>query len=799
YIGGANTLSISNSIVATSGPSSFCAGTSLALTSSSGASYIWKNNTTQVGITASYTTAIAGNYTVNVVSAAGCKVSSAPVVTTLHALPIITQNVKVDAGAWVAASSVTACETGTVSFGPWPTQNNGWSWTGPNNFTSSVRDPIITNLNSAHTGNYIATYIDGNGCKATSTFALIVSKPTATITTPTTSICSGGSTVLTASAGTSYKWFNGTTQVGTESTYKASSAGNYTVEVSNASGCKASSAVTQITVSTLPVATITSPTTSICSGSSVVLTASAGNSYKWYNGTTQVGSASTYTAETSGAYTVEVSNASGCKATSAVTQITVSTVPTATITSPTTSICSGGSVVLTASAGASYKWFNGTTQVGTESTYKASTAGNYSVEVSNASGCKSTSAVSQISVSTLPVATITTPITSFCSGESTVLTASAGASYKWYNSGTFVGTNQTNVANTAGNYVVEVTYTGGCKATSAVTQITVSTLPTATITSPTTSICSGSSVVLTASAGNSYKWYNGTTQVGSASTYTAETSGAYSVEVSNASGCKSTSAVSQISVSTLPAATITSPSTSFCSGGSTVLTASTGASYKWYNSGTFVGTNQTYVANSAGNYVVEVTNGSGCKTLSAGKEITITTGIVWYQDIDGDGKGDALVSKTSCNQPFGYVSIAGDACPSDAYKIDAGNCGCGKTENSCLDCAGVPNGTAVYDNCNVCVGGTTSNTACVATATTNGTTTNITVIPQPFDNLTTIKLENLGMIQNVKVFTASGALVETFSNLYVEEISLGDNLAAGLYSVIIQSENGVYTTKIVKR
>ena len=111
--------------------------------------------------------------------------------------------------------------------------------------------------------------------------------------------------------------------------------------------------------------TISIPTTSFCAGGSVILTASTGASYKWFNGTTQVGTAATYTATATGAYTVEVTNTAGCKATSAATIITVNALPTATITAPATSFCTGGSVILTASAGASYKWFNGTTQVGT--------------------------------------------------------------------------------------------------------------------------------------------------------------------------------------------------------------------------------------------------------------------------------------------------------------------------------------------------------------------------------------------------------------------------------------------------
>jgi hypothetical protein len=196
---------------------------------------------------------------------------------------------------------------------------------------------------------------------------------------------------------------------------------------------------------------------------------------------------------------------------------------------------------------------------------------------------------------------------------------------------------------------------------------------------------------------------------------------------------------------------------------------------------------------------VEVTNASGCKATSAITQITSTTLITWYEDTDNDGMGDPAISKSSCTQPNGYVSVAGDACPTDPNKIDPGNCDCGKTETSCLDCAGTPNGTALFDNCNICLGGTTGNTACLSTATINGTTANITVIPQPFDANTRISINNLGMIQLLNIISASGAIVEAKQGLNTEEITLGDNLASGLYTVIITTEKGIYTTKIVKK
>ena len=246
-------------------------------------------------------------------------------------------------------------------------------------------------------------------------------------------------------------------------------------------------------------------------------------------------------------------------------------------------------------------------------------------------------------------------------------------------------------------------------------------------------------------------------------------------------------------------ASITSPATSFCTGGSVILTASAGASYKWFNGTTQVGTAAIYTAASAGAYTVEVTNAASCKATSAVSQISVSSTVTWYADADNDGLGDITNSLNACTKPNGYVATSGDACPTDANKTAAGNCGCGNTEVSCLDCNGTPNGTALLDNCSICVGGTTGNTACITTATVNGTSANIHVIPQPFDANTTITVENYGMIQSFTIISASGAIVETVHGLNTTEITIGETIASGLYTVIITTEKGMYTTKIVKK
>jgi beta-xylosidase len=405
--------------------------------------------------------------------------------------------------------------------------------------------------------------------------------PTAVITagTPTT-FCTGSNVVLNAGTGTgySYVWKNGTTAIAgaTAQTYTATTAGSYTVTVTNSGGCSATSLPTVVTVNALPSASITTTTpTTFCAGGNVTLNANTGSglTYQWYNGsnTTGSGTASLSLYVSSGSFTVKVTDGNGCSSTSAPVVVTINALPSATITTTTpTTFCQGGSVVLTAGSGNSYVWKNGTTQVGTSQTYTATAAGSYTVEVTNTTNCKAISSATAVTVNALPAAAIiTTTPTTFCQGGSVILTASSGSSYKWMNGTTTItgATAQSYTATAAGSYTVEVTNTTNCKAISSATTVTANALPTAAITANgSTAIPQGGSVELEANAGTgfTYVWYNVTAQVGTSQTYTATTAGSYTVEVTNAANCKAISGSTIVSINTVTTnqpsvITITSP------------------------------------------------------------------------------------------------------------------------------------------------------------------------------------------------------------------------------------------------
>jgi large repetitive protein len=568
-----------------SGPTTFCQGGSVTLTASPAASYLWSNNATTQAITVS----TAGSYSVTVTDANGCQATSSPVNVTVNPTPAPTIT---------AGGPTTFCQGGSVTLTSSPSASYLWS-------TGATTQSITVSTS----GSYTVTVTNANGCTGTSAPVSVTvnTPPTSTITPigPTT-FCEGGSVQLIASGGASYEWSNGaTTQAITVSV-----GGTYTVRVFDANGCSTLSAPVTITVNPRPTVAIDADgPTNICAGGSVTLTATSATavSYLWNTGATS----QSISVSTAGSYTVTVTDANGCTRTSTPRGVTVTPNPSPTVTaSGPTTFCPGGSVTLTASLATSYLWSTGaTTQAIT-----VSTAGIYTVTATDDNGCQGTSAPVNVTINSNPAPTVTAGgPTTLCQGQSVTLTASAGASYLWSTG----ATTQSITVSSAGNYTVTVTDANGCSGTSAPVTVTVNPLPTPTVTAggPTT-FCQGGSVTLTASAAVSYLWSTGA--VGQS--ITVSTSGNYTVQVTDANGCVATSAPVVVNVNPLPTPTVTADGpTTFCQGGSVTLTSSAAASYLWSTGAT----TQSITVSTAGNYQVTVTDVNGCGNASAFTTVSV--------------------------------------------------------------------------------------------------------------------------------------------------------------------------------
>jgi large repetitive protein len=596
--------------ITASGPTTFCTGSSVTLTASAGASYLWSNGATTQSISAT----AAGNYSVTVTSAAGCSATSAATSITVNALPAATIT---------ADGPTTFCVGGSVTL----TASAGTSYAWSNGATT----PSISVTES---GSYTVTVTNANGCSATSAATAVTAKPLPVVTTsangPTT-FCQGGSVTLTGHGGVGMgTWYRNGVAYSTSYTLTVSSPGTMSYFYrALENGCWGDSAPVTVTVHPNP-ALGWSGNSTVCwtgSGWREILGAVAGSTYAWTvtNGTVVSGAtdARVYYSPAAGATTVGldviITTPAGCTKSQHFDVPVDRETPAAISAFGPTTFCPGGSVTLTmptAPSGWSYLWSN----FATTQSITVSSSGTYTARyVKIAGSCVGPhSEPVMVTVSPLPAATITpSGPTTFCTGGSVTLTASAGASYLWSNG----ETTPSITVSDAGNYSVTVTSAAGCSATSSATTVTLTAPPAVNITpSGPTTFCQGGSVTLTATAGASYLWSNGATT----QSITVSDAGSYSTTVSFSAGCSRTSAATVVTVNPFPTPTIdVSGPTTFCEGGSVTLTGQ-GGSGSWYRDGSFYASGASINVTTVGawSFVYRVTT-AGCTANSAPVAVTV--------------------------------------------------------------------------------------------------------------------------------------------------------------------------------
>lgn len=392
-----------------------CAGDNFTVTASAQSQYSnqftyqWSNGAT--GSTMSPTES--GFYTVTATASNGCSQSqSTSIMMYPSPLGVITGDTLLCAG---GTATLTASGASTYL----------WS-TGATTASINVSNP----------GTYSCTFTNEYGCTSTSNIQ-VTSFATTIAGTP--HICSGQSTILTASPADSYMWSTGDQT----SSITVSETGVYTVTAYHGN-CSATASIS-VTAAALPTPVI-SGSTQFCEGQSGTLTASGGTSYLWSTGQTQP----SISVNQGGTYSVTVTNADGCSASA---ETTVTTIPApAIVISGNTNLCQGGSTILTASGADSYLWSTGATT----SFIQVNTFGIYNVTGTSSNGCVGHGTVT-VFVSPVPNVLISGN-TDICQGETAVLTATGASTYLWSN-----GTeNAVLSTSTAGSYSVIGLDENGC-------------------------------------------------------------------------------------------------------------------------------------------------------------------------------------------------------------------------------------------------------------------------------------------------------------------------------------------------
>ena len=338
------------------------------------------------------------------------------------------------------------------------------------------------------------------------------------------------------------------------------------------------------------------PDLKVCSDFSYTLHAGPGyRAYQWQDGSTD----SIFTVHAPGVYFVTATDY--CDVISRDT-VNVIASPEFVSIGNDTATCKNDTLTLTATAGfSSYSWSPGynlssmsgqTVKVfpGIDTTYKVTAVKN--------TGC----AIDSIKIRVYPSASISPGNdTSFCSGTSVTLSAGPGFMNYLWNTG--ARSQQIKITD-VGQYTVSVKDGHGCTSNDTVNIISVYQNPSIHLQKDTT-VCHGS--VLDAGNGFiNYLWQDGTTS----QTYMVNYAGRYQVTVTDNHQCKGSDSVEIKQIIPSPSDFIIKD-TAICEGQTIVLKPSGQfANYSW-STGEI--TSQINIT-SFGNYWLEVSNNSGCRT-----------------------------------------------------------------------------------------------------------------------------------------------------------------------------------------
>ncbi|MBK9285833.1 MAG: gliding motility-associated C-terminal domain-containing protein [Sphingobacteriaceae bacterium] len=499
-------ITVNNGPTVTVSSATACNGNSSTLTANGAATYSWSTGavTNTISASPSVTTVYSVTGTTGL-----CSASVTGTITIIN-IPTITVN------------SPTTCAGSSVQITANGALNYTWS-TGA--FTSTIAvSPTVQTI-------YTVTGTNGNNCNNTNTATVsITPSPTLSLNSNSFNICGGSTATIIANGGTgTFSWSTGSTA----SVITTTTSGVYNVTITNVCGSSVQSAT--VTGGAAPIFTIIPSSTIICNSQSVTLnTSGSTGTFVWSNGAGNTPSIST---NVPGIYTATLTNACG----SSVYSINISDGSSSVnLAASSNTICSGGSVTLTASGTGTFAWSTG---AGNVSSITVTNTGVYTVSLTNE--CPgAVTATFNILNGPLPTLSINASSPFYCEGQTATLTANGtSGTYSW-NTGASGPIFTTSVS---GIYTAAIS--NSCGVNSETINVLFQSAPIVSLTANKIMICSGETATLTANGINGGTLYAWNSSSNTANTETVNAAGNYIVTYTNV--CGSSSAAISIYQSTL--------------------------------------------------------------------------------------------------------------------------------------------------------------------------------------------------------------------------------------------------------
>jgi gliding motility-associated-like protein len=570
----------------------------------------------------------AGDYTIEVTDANGCRITKTIKVDNTNALITIAE-VITDATCTgkYGAINITVSGTGTVPY--------TFKWTGPGVNATSEDLPALD------AGDYTVEVTDAKGCKATKNIKVNNTSATITITeTVTDATCKGkdGAINITVSGtGTipyTYNWSGPNNYSSSNEDLTGIEAGNYNVEVTDANGCKSNRTITVADISNNILLSATAPDIS-CTQTTGTITVIASGGISPYSYTINGGPAQAYNTFSNliaESYKINVKDANGCTSD---LDIILKQLPSdlkATAVAPDISCnASDGTITVNATGGtAPYNYNINGGAYQSNALFTGLKAGLSKISVKDAGGC-----IAELYVAikeqccTVLIALSATDITCAQNNSTITVTATNGTAPYQYSldGGNYQAGNTFSVSN-PGDYKVTVKDSKDCLVEAMVTvNQTISDLSVITTAPDINCSQATGSITATAIKGKSPHLYSingGPYQPGNS--FNNLPAGFYNIAVKDASGCIATTSSQLKQISTNPNLIITDPG-AVCSPGVVDITASS------VTAGSDAGLSLTYWTNpsastaiadptaivTGGTYYIKATDISGCSDIKAVK------------------------------------------------------------------------------------------------------------------------------------------------------------------------------------
>jgi len=529
---------------------SACTGTATANVSNGQPPYTYSWNTSPVQTTATATGLCPGNYSVTVSDQTACVLNSNTAGVTVTALTSGIASIQSFNN--TACGGNTGSATATVSGGTSPFTYL-WGTTPPQTTPTAI---------GLGAGTFSVVATDANGCTSTTSVTITnTTGPTVSANgTPAGCTVANGTATANPSGGALPYTYSWSPSGGNSQTAVGLASGNYTVTVTDANGCSSVATASVSPTSNVPSTTALANNNVSCFGGtngSATANPSGGTLNYTYAWIPSGGNSQTANNLAAGNYSVLVTDANGCTASSTVAITQPATAVSAT-PSHTNVLCnagSTGSATVTATGGTPNYTYVWSPSGGNAQTANNLAAGSYQCIVTDANGCTKTATVTITQPQAL--AATTTPTNVLCNGGSNgsaTATPSGGTPNYTYSWSPIGGNTQTANNLPAGNYTVTVTDANGCTKQTpvAITQPQPITLSV----SGNNSICQGEHTTLTATVNGgspayTFVWNPASPPGGSSISVSPISSSNYSVAITDANGC--TSLVQTYSVTVIPA------------------------------------------------------------------------------------------------------------------------------------------------------------------------------------------------------------------------------------------------------